>query len=79
MQVEQLKQILAKEDITLSHNTLERAFKHPHFDWNDSLMDGKIEYPTPGVGLFHNLFPKEKKKGKGKKGRVASPKKKKEK
>ena len=51
MQVEQLKQILAKEDITMSQNTIERAFKHPHFDWNDSLMDGKIEYPTPGVGL----------------------------
>jgi hypothetical protein len=78
MQVEQLKQILAKEDITMSQNTIERAFKHPHFDWNDSLMDGKIEYPTPGVGLFHNPFPKEKKK-KAKKGRAASPKKKKEK
>jgi len=61
IQVEQLKQILSTEDIKMSQATIERALKFPHFDWNDSMMNGEIKYPTPGVGLFHNPYPKEKK------------------
>ena len=29
----------------------------------------KREYPNAGMGLFHNPFPKKKKKGKKKKGK----------
>jgi hypothetical protein len=41
-------------------------------------MDGKVSYPNPGMGLMHNLYPKEKKKAKKKGGsKLKSPRKKK--
>ena len=63
----------------MSQETIERALKFPHFDWNDTLMKGEVQYPDAGVGLFHNPYPKEKKKKtkKGGRTRTKSPKKRK--
>lgn len=79
-QVERLKSIMAENYIPLDHKAIERAICHPKFKWEDTI-EGKVSYPGPGVGLMHNLFPKERKKGgKAKKSAAAkSPKKKKEK
>ena len=69
-----LKAILAQDDIVLPQKTIERAFRFPTFDVNETFMNGKVEYPRPGVGLMHNPCPREKKKpskgGGGKSGSV---------
>ena len=57
-----LKAILAQDDIVLPQKTIERAFRFPTFDVNETFMNGKVEYPRPGVGLMHNPCPREKKK-----------------
>ena len=75
-QVTELKSLLAQDDIIIDQKTLEKAFKFPSFSWENTTLRGKVEYPNPGVGLMHNIFPKEKKKG-GKKGGKSPVKKKK--
>ena len=69
---------MAENDIPLDQKAIERALIYPHFRWEDTI-DGVVSYPNPGMGLQHNLFPKEKKKGKKKGGapRAKSPKKRK--
>ena len=76
-QVNELKALLAQDDIIIDQKAIEKAFKFPSFSWENTTLRGKVEYPDPGVGLMHNEFKKEKKVGK--KGKGGSPVKKKKK
>ena len=66
VEIEQIKNKLASSGCPVDVAVLNRAVMMPEdCEWKP----GEREYPTPGVGLMVNPFPKVKKKKKGKKGK----------
>ncbi len=44
-QVTELKTILAQDNIIIDHTEIERAFKFPHFEWNETNLTDPNGYP----------------------------------
>jgi len=66
VEIELIKSKLASSGCPVDISVLNRAVMMPEdCEWKP----GEREYPTPGVGLMVNPFPKVKKKKKGKKGK----------
>ena len=65
-QVNELKCVLAQDDITIDIDILSKALKYPTFTWENSTCKTP-QYPNCGVGLMNNPYPKVKKAKKVKK------------